>query len=114
MKFHNCLGLSIVSIILTSIPIFAQSPSPVTHLTVRSGFDGTALLRWDSSHAALGYHIYRSVDRGSFARLATVRITGYSDLAYFSHTYHYYVTAFNLSGESSPSDTVTYPFEVLI
>lgn len=86
----------------------AQVPSAPTDLVV-STMMGGAELEWAASPHALGYKVYRSVDTMAFGDLGIVERHNFVDFfVYPGFTYRYYVTALNLAGESTPSDTVEF------
>jgi hypothetical protein len=88
--------------------MFAQVPSAPTHLVV-STIMGGAMLEWDTSAHALGYRVYRSIDTIAFGGIGIVERHSFVDFfVYPRFTYRYYVTALNLAGESTPSDTVEF------
>ena len=60
-----------------------------------------------------GYRIYRKVDAGSFALYRSVGVydSPQQDASVISaHTYYYYLTAYNVVGESAPSPVVSVTF----
>jgi hypothetical protein len=76
---------------------------------------GNVILTWiDNSSNESGFRVYRRQQIGkgkkwgSWTRLSTTAAgaTSYSDLNVASGSYQYYVTAYNSSGESAPSNTV--------
>jgi len=102
----------IVSLFLVgALVVSAQVPPAPTNLTVQPAPYGMgALLQWQGSNGAAGYKVYRAVDTSThFQRIATVQTTTFVDWMIMpGHTYHYYVRAFNMAGESGPSNTVTF------
>jgi len=88
---------------------FAQTVPPVpTNLTVEQMMS-SALLKWDSSTGAHGYKIYKALDTLPFVPIAATKMPVFVDLFVPpGHVYHYYVTAFNIYGESLPSNDVVF------
>jgi hypothetical protein len=90
-------------------------PPPAPEAVSAAGYDSHVELRWNRNPEAgvLGYQLKRSLDSGNtFDIIAT---TSAEDSLYIDHvgafgtgiTAHYYITAFNPSGDNSvPSDTV--------
>ncbi|HZY10901.1 MAG TPA: fibronectin type III domain-containing protein, partial [Bacteroidota bacterium] len=108
MKNHRSVVLMMLVLMSVGVAL-SQAPLPPTNLTLQPGMHGGVMLRWDSSANALGYKVFKAVDTSNFFRVAVVLRPGYFDWAIFpNQTYHYYVKASNLSGDSSPSDTVSY------
>lgn len=109
-------AVRLVSIILTlffigALVASAQVPPAPTNLTVQPTPNGVgALLNWQGSPGATGYKVYRAVDTSNhFQRIATVQSTTFTDWMLMpGRTYRYFVRAFNMSGESQPSNTVTF------
>jgi len=88
--------------------VLAQVPSAPTHLVVSTMMGGAAL-EWDTSAHAIGYKVYRSIDTMAFGEIGIVERHSFVDFfVYPRFTYRYYVTALNLAGESTPSDTVEF------
>lgn len=108
-------AIRLVSIILTlflvgALVASAQVPPAPTNLTVQPASNGIgAVLHWQGSAGATGYNIYRAVDTSHFQRIATVHATTFTDWMLMpGRTYRYFVRAFNMSGESQPSNIVVY------
>jgi hypothetical protein len=90
----------------------AQVPSPPQNLRVEQGLYGGAVLHWDSSMYAGAYRVYKSSDESPFSSIAVVHHREFVDWSVYPHQdYAYYVTAFNESGESDPSDTVQFELD---
>jgi len=76
---------------------------------------GAALqLDWlQASGTVIGYKIYRKVDAGGYSLFRTVGVNGSPQqdaTVVDSHTYYYYLTAYNGIGESAPSNVVSMLF----
>lgn len=100
--------ISVVFLVVLTSMLFAQAPPAPTHLTVTQMM-GAAFLQWDTSAHAMGYRVYRSIDTMAFNGIGMVQRHMFADFfVYPGNTYQYYVTALNMSGESGPSDTVTF------
>jgi hypothetical protein len=91
------------------MPILAQIPPPPQNLTVNAGLFGGAFLRWDTVGNPMGFVVYKSIDTSRFFRVAMIRQMNFLDwYVAQGYMYRYYVTAFNMDGESNPSDTVAF------
>jgi hypothetical protein len=97
-----------ISVTTLSLP---HTP-PKRPLNVSGYFNGTnaIILSWgDNSDNEVSFHIYRGTELGEMSLQDTVNsnITLFADYAISSNTtYNYYLTAWNLYGESMPSDTI--------
>ncbi|MBI1806058.1 MAG: carboxypeptidase regulatory-like domain-containing protein [Ignavibacteria bacterium] len=101
-----------VLIVVCTTLVSSQTPPAPTNLTAFPGLFGGVALHWDSTSDANGYFIYKAVDDSPFRRIADTRHREFLDwYVYPGHSYAYFVTAFNLSGESSPSDTATFTLD---
>jgi subtilisin family serine protease len=96
----------IVNVVNGAIP---AAPSSLAATVIASGVN----LTWiDNSTNESGFRIYRRQQAGkkwsSWSLLQTVaaQTTSYTDGSLGKGTYQYYVTAYNVAGESAPSNTV--------
>ncbi len=109
----NCFRFAcILVVVLTLVSgLNAQTPSAPAGLTVAPGFFGSAVLHWDTVADAGWYRVYKSVNDTTFQRIGETYHHDFldDDVAPF-HTFYYFVTAVNLSGEGPASDTV--PFQL--
>jgi hypothetical protein len=107
------ISLKVLSVIVLSIFCslwaFSQAPPAPSNLTVEPGLMGGAILRWDTIGVEDFFGIYKSVDGLPFSGIGSIRHPGFLDWqVYPGHSYRYFVKAFNINGESLPSDTVHF------
>jgi endo-1,4-beta-xylanase len=93
---------------------FGGPSSPVSVPSVPSGLVATAgiertVLRWTASSTATSYNVKRAaINGGSYATIANVSGTNYTDRGLIGGTTNYYVvSALNVGGESADSSQVS-------
>jgi RHS repeat-associated protein len=100
------------------LPVYAGAPDAPTGLAATNVGAYAIDLAWtDSTADRIGYTILRSPTGavGSFVEVAQVAANSYRDEVLPGTTYYYQVVAFNLAGDSVPSNTlgVTSPASTL-
>ncbi|MBI5021435.1 MAG: carboxypeptidase regulatory-like domain-containing protein [Ignavibacteriales bacterium] len=112
MKKLTTYFVLIMSLIVISYSVNAQSVlPPPANLTVEQQ-GAIAKLTWNSAQGASWYKIYKSVDSLPYVLLATIHQTNYSDPSVsYEKIYKYYVTASNYIGESLPSNDVIFKLD---
>ena len=91
------------------LPAVPAPPNAPTNLVLTDVATWIQLTWQDQSNNELGFRVYRKVDAGSFGLWQTLgaNVTITQDLSVLiGHLYEYYVTAYNATGESGPSNTV--------
>jgi fibronectin type 3 domain-containing protein len=87
---------------------FILAPVPDSIWVIGDNKNAFAVLSWDSVAVADSYSVYRDVGGYSdFEHVTTVENTTFTDVLDSAGTYSYYVTAFNGSLQSDPTDTVS-------
>jgi len=103
----NSNGESAYSKIVTAITL-AGIPSAPTNVNAMAASESSITIRWTAVPHADGYKVYRKNENlESYSEIGSTESTLYTDTDLSVDVKYYYkVSAFNISGESSPSGSV--------
>ena len=101
------LGAYINGIVIT--PALPETPETPSGLAVSRVTADGVVLAWEATANAEEYVLERAGEDGTFAEIATVAETGYTDAVDTSTAWSYRVTARNAAGSSAASEPVSAP-----